>query len=381
LVKSVIQRAYRYRFYPTEEQKILLDRVFGCCRFVFNHFLNEKQKAWKDEAKSLSYGECSERLRSLKKELPWLKEVSSVPLQQSLRHLDKAYKGFFNKIAQFPKFKKKHAQQSATYMKNAFTYRNGEIHLAKDGAPLDIRWSRGFAGSPSSLTITKDSAGRYFVSILVEEKSYPLPPLEKSVGVDLGLINTIITSDGFKEQPGKFLKKKLKALRRKQKTFSRRVKKSKNWQKAKKAVARLHAKVKDTRTDCLHKISKKLIDENQVITFETLDVKKLMQNRALAFSIADASWGTLVGFVKYKALWYGREFIQVDKYFPSSKKCFPCGAINYGLTLNDRTWQCPSCKRVLDRDLNSGACLNEEGLKLSKTLPWGTRDIKPVEMV
>lgn len=377
----MVQKAFRYRFYPTEEQKIQLDHVFGCCRFVFNHFLNEKQKAWKEQARTLSYGECSERLRSLKKEFPWLKEVSSVPLQQSLRHLEKAYKGFFNKIAQFPKFKKKHSQQSATYMNNAFTYRSGKIHLAKDARPLDIRWSRGFTGSPSSLTVTKDNAGRYFVSILIEEEAYPLPPLEKSVGVDLGLINTIITSDGLKEKPARFLKKNLKALRRKQKTLSRRIKKSANWLKTKKAVARLHAKVKDTRTDCLHKISKKLIDENQVITFENLDVKKLMKNKRLAFSIADASWGTLVRFVKYKADWYGREFIQVDKYFPSTKKCFPCGAINYGLTLKDRIWECPSCKSILDRDLNSGNCLNEEGLKFSKMLPWGTRNCKPVEMV
>lgn len=380
-MKNVIQKAYRFRFYPTEEQKIMLDRVFGCCRFVFNHFLNEKQKAWKEEAKCVSYGDCSEALRSLKKTFPWLKEVSSVPLQQSLRHLDKAYKGFFNKVAQFPKFKKKHSAQSATYMKNAFTYRNGEIHLAKDPSPLNIRFSRGFAGSPSSLTITKDSAGRYFVSLLVEEEACPLPILDKSVGVDLGLISTIITSDGLKEKPGRFLKKRLKALRRKQKTLSRRVKKSANWIKAKKAVARLHAKVKDTRTDCLHKISKKLIDENQVITFETLDVKKLMQNRRQAFSIADASWGMLVRFVKYKAEWYGREFIQVDRYFPSSKKCFPCGAINHALTLKDRIWECPSCGAVLDRDINSGRCLNEEGLKWSKTIPWGSRNFKPVEIV
>ena len=139
--------------------------------------------------------------------------------------------------------------------------------------------------------------------------------------------------------------------------------------------------MKDARQDFLHKISKKLVDENQVITFEDLDVKKLMKDRRKALSIADASWGTLVRFVKYKAEWYGREFIQVDRYFPSSKKCFPCGAINYGLTLKERTWQCPSCKAVLDRDINSGNCLDEEGLKLSKTIPWGSRNFKPVEMV
>lgn len=359
----MVLKAYRYRFYPTLEEVIFLAKTFGSCRFVYNYFLAAKQKHYEEHKKTLSYGECSKILAELKKIEIWLKEVSSVALQQALRHLESAFQNFYKRHARFPKFKKRYYEQSATFMKNAFTFKGGELILAKCDKPLAIRWSRRFEGEPTSITISKDRQGRYYISFLVEEFIKPLPAITKTVGIDLGLTNSITTSDGKKEQPALFLKKELKRLKRRQQALSRKKKGSSNRSKAQKAIGRLSAKIRDRRVDYLHKKSTALVSENQVICAESLDVKRMMQNKHLARGIADAGWGTLLQFLKYKSEWYGRKFVQIDQFFPSSKQCSRCKKINTELALSDRVWTCPGCNTLHDRDVTAAVNIEEEALR------------------
>ena len=356
-------RAYRYRFYPSPELILFLVKTFGCCRFVYNHFLAAKQKHYAEHKKTLSYGECSKQLAELKEIELFLKEVSSVPLQQALRHLEDGFQRFYKRQARFPKFKKRHYQQSATFMKNAFTFKNGELFIAKFDQILNIRWSRKFEGQPTSITISKDSQGRYYISFLVEEFIKPLPAITKTVGIDLGLTHCITTSEGKKEQPALFLKRQLKRLKRKQQALSRKKKGSSNRNKAREAIGKLSAKIRDRRIDYLHKKSTALVNENQVICAESLDVKRMMQNKNLARGIADAGWGTLLQFLKYKSEWYGRQFVQIDQFFPSSKQCSHCKKINEALSLSDRIWTCSGCNTLHDRDVTAAVNIEKEGLR------------------
>lgn len=369
-------RAYRFRLYPTELEVILLAKTFGCCRFVYNHFLNEKQKHYAEHKKSLFYGECSKMLALLKIVNPWLKEVSSVAIQQSLRHLESAFGKFCKRQAKFPKFKKRCYQQSATFMRNAFTFKGGEITLAKCKIPLNIRWSRRFNGEPTSITISKDCQERYYISILVEEVIKPLPVTSKIVGIDLGLTHAITTSDGIKKSPSIFLKPELKRLKRKQQALARKKKGSSNRKKARIELSKISGKIRDKRLDTLHKTSKALVNENQVICAENLDVKKMMKNKKLARGIGDAGWGTLLQFLKYKSEWYGRQFVQIDRYFPSTKQCSHCKGINEALTLNDRIWTCPKCNTDHDRDVTAAINIKEEGLKQINWCTVGHTGIK-----
>lgn len=363
------QKAYRYRFYPTFELIVFFARTFGCCRFIYNYFLAKKQEYYEEHKKTLSYTECSRMLAELKMTKEWLKEVSSVALQQSLRHLEAAFERFFQKKGAFPKFKKRCYEQKATFMKNAFTFRNGELRLAKCAQPLKIRWSRRFQGEPSSITITLDARGRYYISFLVEEIIKPLPPVQKTVGLDLGLSNYVTTSVGEKTEPGHFLKKQLKRLRHRQQAFSRKIKGSINFHKARKAIGTLCGKIRDSRTDYLHKISTKLVNENQVICIEDLAVKNMIKNKHLSRSIGDAGWGTLVRFLKYKSVWYGRTLVQIDRFFPSSKQCCHCKTIHNELKLLDRVWYCVQCNKRHDRDITAAKNIEEEGLR---QINWST---------
>jgi len=359
----MVLKAYRYRLYASLELVVYLAKTFGCCRFVYNHFLDAKQKHYEEHKKTLSYGECSKQLVKLKEEVPFLKEISSVPIQQSLRHLDNAFQRFYKGQARFPKFKKRYYGQSATFMKNAFTFKDDKLFIAKFDQPLKIRWSRKFEGEPTSITISKDSQGKYYISFLVEEFIKPLPVITKTVGIDLGLTNSITTSDGKKEQPALFLKGQLKRLKRRQQALSRKQKGSSNRTKARKAIGRLSGKIRNQRLDYLHKKSKALVSENQVICAESLNVKGMMQNKRLAQRIADTGWGTLLQFLKYKGEWYGRRFVQIDPFFPSTKQCSDCKLINNNLTLSDRIWICPTCNVEHDRDITAARNIEEEGLR------------------
>lgn len=383
-MSQTVVRAYKYRFYPTTEQVEQLAKTFGCCRFIYNHFLHLRTQSWKEEKRRLSYGECSKRLAELKREKEWVGEVSAVCVQQSLRHLEGAFVNFFQGRTRYPNFKSKQRIQAASYMKNAFTYHDGEITLAKQKQPLNIRWSRRFTGEPTSLTVTLDSAGRYFVSILVEEVVHPLPPQPKAIGLDLGLTHQIVDSTGRKlTRPG-FLTIGLRRLRRLQRTLSRKKRGSNNRQKHKQQVARQHAKIRDRRLDFLHKVSRQLVDENQVIAVEDLSVKEMIQNKRLSRHIADAAWSTLLRLLAYKCQWYGRDLVAIDRYFPSSKQCSSCGYRVEEMPLHQRQWTCSHCNSAHDRDGNAAQNILREGLRSlaeKSGVPWGTRDFKPVECV
>jgi putative transposase len=360
------KRAYKYRFYPTDEQKQVLARTFGCARFVYNWALRHKSDAFYRENKRLSYKGLSESLTRLKQqdEYSWLAEVSSVPLQQALRHLEKAFLNFFEGRTKYPTFKKKRSRQSATYTSNAFKWDGTSLTLAKMTDPLDIRWSRPLPDGtrPSSVTVTKDSADRYFVSLLVEEDIKHLEPIERSVGADLGLKAFIILSTGEMVGNPQFFQRDEKKLARAQRRHAKKYKGSKNRVKARQKVASIHARIADRRRDFLHQLSTRLIRENQTICVESLQVKYMVKNHRLAKAISDVDWSEFVTQLEYKAAWYGRNLVKIDKWYPSSKRCFDCGHILETLSLDVRVWTCPECGVTHDRDINAAQNLHAVGL-------------------
>ena len=360
------KRAYRYRFYPTSEQAHNLASTFGCCRFVYNCGLStSKVSYWKLGVK-MSHNTLSQAMTALKKEegTAWLSEVSSVPLQQALRHLKSAFVNFFEGRAQYPVFKKKHGVQSATYTDNAFMLRGQVLTLAKQSEPLDIVWSRPLPDGckPSSVTITKDKAGRYFVSILLEEEIAPLPKTDKSIGIDLGLKAFLITSDGESIVNPKYYGRSEKKLAKAQRRLAKKKKGSKNRAKARQKVTKLHARIADTRRDFQHQVSTRLVRENQTICLETLNVKGMQKNHCLAKSISDVGWSEFVRQLEYKARWYGRTIIKIDRWYPSSKTCSACQHILEELTLDVREWICPNCGTCHDRDINAAQNIKAVGL-------------------
>lgn len=362
-----IKKAYKYRFYPTNEQAEQLAHTFGCARYVYNVFLRRRQDAWYLRQEKISYNAMSAMLSALKKQPDhsWLKNVSSVPLQQSLRHLNKAFLNFWAGRAKYPNFKKKFYKQSATYASSAFKWDGENLKLAKQNEPLDIRWSRSFKDAPSTVVVSKDPAGRYFVSILVEENVQPAKALKKQIGVDLGIKDVLVASDGFRSGAPKFTREYEKKLAKAQRSLSKKKKGSENRVKARLKVAKTHAKIADCRRDFTHQLTAKLINENQVIATETLAVKNMIGNRRLSKSIADSNWGELLRQLEYKASWHGRELIGVDRWYPSSKRCFDCGWINDDLRLSDRTWACEKCGSNHDRDINAAYNILAAGLAVS----------------
>jgi len=362
----MVKRAYRYRFYPTPEQAHNLAQTFGCVRFVYNYALNTRKRAYFDQNVKLHTKDLSAAITALKKEegTTWLREVSSVPLQQALRHLDRAYTNFFEGRAEYPTFKKKHHAQSATYTDNAFTLQGDKLTLAKQKEPLAIVWSRSLpeGGKPSSVTVSKDKAGRYHVSILVEESIGTLPLTDQTVGVDLGLKSFLVTSDDETIDNPKYSVRDEKKLAKAQRLHAKKKKGSKNRNKARLKVARLHARIADTRRDFQHKASTKLVRENQVICLETLNVKGMLKNHCLAKAISDVGWSEFVRQVEYKAKWYGRTIVKIDRWYPSSKTCSACGHILDCLTLDVREWACPDCGVCHDRDINAAQNIKAVGL-------------------
>ena len=360
------KRAYKYRFYPNSEQKNILARTFGSCRYVYNWALRKKTDAYYNDGVRLYYTDLSSALTQLKKQEAtiWLSDVSCVPTQQALRHLDKAFANFFKGNAKYPTFKKKRNQQSAEYTTSAFKWHNGALTLAKMTEPLAIRWSRPLpAGSiPGTVTVSKDASDRYFVSILVEDDIKHLDPTEQTVGADLGLKDFVILSTGETVGNPKFFTKDEKKLAKAQRRHARKQKGSKNRAKAAKKVARIHARIADRRRDFLHKLSTRLIRENQTICVETLAVKNLVKNHTLAKAIHDVGWSEFVSQLEYKAEWYGRNLVKIDKWYPSSKRCFACGHLLPTLSLDVRHWICPACGVAHDRDVNAARNIHAVGL-------------------
>jgi len=360
------KRAYQYRVYPTDEQKHLLARTFGCARFVYNWALRLRTDAYYKENKRIGYHETSALLTQLKQqeEYAWLTEVSSVPTQQALRHLDKAFRNFFEGRAKYPMFKKRRNQQSAEYTTSAFKWDGTSLTLAKMTEPLDIRWSRPLpdGAKPGTVTVTKDCADRYFVSILVEEDIKQLDLVEQSVGADLGLKEFVILSTGEVVGNPKFFHKDEKQLAKAQRRHAKKRKGSKNRAKARVKVAKIHARIADRRRDFLHQLSTRLIRENQTICIESLAVKNMVKNHSLAKAISDVGWSEFVSQLEYKAAWYGRTLVKIDKWYPSSKRCFDCGHVLDSLSLDIRVWTCPECGVVHDRDLNAARNIHAVGL-------------------
>lgn len=362
----MVKKAYKYRFYPTTEQAELLVKTFGCVRFVYNEILRYRTDAFYKAEQKVSYIGANARLTEIKKmpEYEWLNDVSSVPLQQCLRNQQAAFSNFFAGRAKYPVFKKKTHKQSAEFTYRAFSYKNGQLFIAKSKEPLDIKWSQELPEPPSTITITKDFAGRYFVSCLCEFEPIPKPIVNKTIGVDVGITDIVITSDGEKSGNPRYTAKYARKLATEQRKLSKKKLGSKNRLKAKVKVARVHAKISDCRSDALHKQSSKLINENQVICVETLRIKNMIKNPKLAKHIADASWGELTRQLAYKADWYGRQFVAIDQWFPSSKRCNCCGHIFDKLPLNIRTWDCPECNTKHDRDINAAINVKAEGLSV-----------------
>lgn len=365
-----MEKAYRYRFYPTPEQESLLRRTLGCVRLVYNKALYERTQGWYERQERIGYEQTSSMLTLWKKgeDFDFLNEVSCVPLQQGLRHLQTAFTNFFAGRAKYPNFKKKHQEGSAEFTKSAFKYRDGQIYLAKCSEPLDIRWSRYLPKDckPSTVTVRLHPSGRWHISIRFDDPTIqPLPVNNNTIGIDLGVTSLIATSNGDKVPHPKLFKKHHCRLRLAQKSLARKQKGSKNREKARRKVAKIHLKISDSRQDFLHKLTTQLVRENQTIAVETLAVKHMVKNHKLALSISDSGWGEFVRQLDYKCRRYCRKLVKIDRWFPSSKRCHHCGHIVEKMPLTIREWQCPECGTHHDRDVNASKNILAAGLAVS----------------
>jgi putative transposase len=359
----LIRKAFRFRLYPNAAQQSLLARQFGCVRWVYNHFLARRQEMYEATGKGLSYADTTGELAALKRAegLEWLREAHSQTLQQGLKDLDSAYQRFFAQRNGYPRFKKRHEKQSCRYpqdVKLAGAGREGQVYLPKIGW-LRCVVHRPVEGKIKQVTVSKTPAGRYFVSVQVEmEHEAPalagdVTPEHRSVGIDLGLTHFATLSTGEKIDPPRYLRKAEQRLKRLQRRVSRRVKGSKGRERARLELARQHEKVSNQRSDFLHKLSRRLVGENQVLAVEDLSVKGMLRNRRLSKSISDASWSEFLRQLRYKGEWYGCQVLTIDRFYPSSKRCHHCGSLNHALRLSDRIWTCETCGVRHDRDLNA----------------------------
>ena len=349
-----MHRAYRFRIYPTPDQETVLRKTIGSCRFVYNWALAQRRAAWVASKTSVSYAKSCASMTTLKGDAAhtWLNEVSSVCLQQSLRNLDVAFVNFFKKRAGYPSFKVRRNGGSARFLGNAFSITGEDLYLAKIKTPIKVVWSRKLSGEPSQCTVSQNPAGQWFASFLCDEEITKLTPSNNKIGIDLGIETFAATSDGQKFGQPKRIRKLRKKLSRLQKLHSRKAKGSKNREKARVKAARLHQHISDIRKDFLHKLSTKLIRENQTIALEDLAVKNMTKNRKLSRCISEQGWADFRTMLEYKAKWYGREVIIIDRFWPTSKTCSCCGA-KTSLTLKDRKWKCSACGTNHDRDINA----------------------------
>jgi len=359
-----VQLRYNYRLYPTPGQRIALVRAFGCARTVFNDGLAARQDAHQAGQPYITDAELSARLTRAKAtpERAWLNEVSAVVLQQALADLNAAYRNFFasrtgertGRRVGPPRFRsRKDTRQSIRFTRNAQfkVLPNGKLRLPKIG-DVPVRWSRPLPSDPSSATVIKDAAGRFFASFVVQTDPGTLPGAEPVIGIDLGLVHFAVLSDGRKIASPRFLRRAEKKLRRAQRSLSRKQKGSRNRDKARVTVARAHARVADARRDFHHQLSTTLIRENQAVAVEDLAVQGLARTR-LAKSVYDAGWSAFVGMLEYKARLYGREFRRIGRFEPTSRTCSACGVVDGPKPLHVRAWQCPACGAWLDRDINA----------------------------
>ncbi|WP_413103752.1 RNA-guided endonuclease InsQ/TnpB family protein [Streptomyces sp. Inha503] len=365
-----VKRAFKYRFHPTDVQAAELSRTFGCVRKVYNLALAARTEAWTRQER-VNYNQTSAMLTAWKKteELAYLNDVSSVPLQQALRHLQAAFTSFFAKRSKYPRFKsRKKSRKSAEYTTSAFRFRDGKLTLAKMAEPLDIVWSRPLPEgvSPSTVTVSQDAAGRWYVSLLCEDPSVqPFPAIERAVGIDAGLDHLLTLSTGEKVSNPRHERRDRARLARAQRQLARKAKgEGANRARARRKVAKVYARIADRRRDHLHKLTTRLVRENQTIVIEDLAVRNMVKNGKLARAISDAAWSEFRSMLEYKAQWYGREVIAIDRWFPSSKLCSVCGSLQDGMPLHVRTWTC-DCGTTHDRDVNAAKNILAVGLTAS----------------
>jgi len=357
-------KAYKYRIYPTSEQETLLAKSFGCARWFWNYALNLCQETYKNTGKGLTRGYIQGLLPALKKEYEWLSEPYSQCLQVVALNLSTAYKNFFDKRAMLPKFKSKHGRQSISYPQNV-KFDGDKINLPKIGL-VHCQRHRDFEGAIKTVTVSRNPDGKHFVSVLVDDgKANPeLVPVDKAIGIDVGLTHFAITSDGSKFDNPRFFIKHQRNLKRKQQKLSKKKKGSQNRKKARLAVAKVHSKIVRCREDFLHKLSRKIVNENQVIAVENLNIKGMVKNHNLAKAISDVGWGMFCTMLKYKAESEGRQYIEIDRWFPSSKTCHVCLNRVDNLSLDVRAWTCKHCGTHHDRDVNAAINIRNEALRI-----------------
>ena len=362
-------KGYKYRIYPNKDQKIQIARTFGCCRFVYNQTLAYRKETYGKEKKSVSKTDCNHYCnRELKKEYEWLKEVDKFALTNAIYNMDCAYQKFFKEHAGYPKFKSKHDKHKS-YTTNftngniAADFEEGKIKLPKL-KQVKAKFHRKFEGQIKSATVSQVPSGKYYVSILVETEHEELRHTDKNTGLDLGVKDLCITSDGTKYWNPKTIRKYEKKLAKLQRQLSHKEKRSRNYYKQKKKIAICHEKIRNIRKDYLHKVSHEIISENQVIVSEGLQIKNMVKNHHLAKSIMDVSWYELTRQLGYKAEWNGRQYIKIDAFYASSQICSSCGYQNTDIKdLSVREWICPKCRAKHDRDLNAAKNILAEGLR------------------
>ena len=378
------QYIYKFRIYPNKEQITFIDEQFGYNRFVYNFFLERSINLYKNYGIKTNYYSNAVILPLLKKGFPFLLNAISQSLQVSLKNLDTAFRNFFQHRAKFPKFKKK-INFNSIVIQQRFKINNNSLFIPKLKTAIKIKFHRKVNETVKSISISKTTSGKYYVNMLVEKEFYALPKINKTSGIDLGLKDfAIITSgDGVNNYSSikinnyKYFIKSQNKLKKLNRQFAKKTKGSKNKIKFRNRLSLLHEKVANQRKDFLHKLSSMTVNDSQVIVIEDLNIKGMVKNRHLSKSITDVSWGMFTKQLKYKADWYGRDVIKVNRFYPSSKTCSKCGYIKQDLKLSDRQWTCPDCKTTHDRDINASINLFLEGLKL--TIGQELSELTPAE--
>jgi len=367
-----MRTAYKCRAYPDLEQVSVLNRTFGCVRVVWNRTLAWRHARYHGEQARTDFAQANAYLTAMKasEDLGWLNEASSVPLQQAIRHQQVAFSNFFARRARYPRYKSRNGRQSAEYTRSGFRYRDGRLFLAKMSTPLAFAWSWPDVDpasiDPTTVTVSRDPCGRWYISLAVDVADPELLPATGAVvGVDLGIKDFAVTSDGETIPNPRRLARRERNLARYQRRLARCQKGSANRAKAKAKAARAHRKVRASRQDFLHRASTRLVREHDVIVIEDLNVAGMVRNRPLAKAISDCGWGTFRRMIEYKAARAGRHLIVIDRWYPSSKTCSACGHLLAALRLSTRTWQCPSCGTRHDRDINAAKNILAAGLAVS----------------